>query len=60
MEPELKIICTSHQANIAVCCQTSLVALIASKYCTGGFFNILNTTLPSDLLADHSENTSVF
>ena len=58
MEPELKITCTCHQAKIERCCQTSMVAPIAQKNCTGRLFNILNPNLPSDLLADHSGNTS--
>ena len=58
MEPELKITCTCHQAKIERCCQTSMVAPIAQKNCTGGLFNILNPNLPSDLLAAHSGNTS--
>ena len=31
---ELKITCTCHQAKIAICGQTPLVALIAPKICT--------------------------
>ena len=58
MELELKITCTCHQAKIAICCQTPLVAPIASKICTEGFLNMLNPNLPSDLLSDHSSNTS--
>ena len=42
MELELKITCTCHRAKIAICCQTPLVAPIAPKICTGGFFNMLN------------------
>ena len=37
MELEMKITCTCHQAKIAICCQTPLVAPIALKICTGGF-----------------------
>ena len=55
---ELKITCACHQAKIAICCQTPLVAPIAPKICTGRFFNIMNPNLPSDLLSDHSRNTS--
>ena len=58
MELELKITCTCHQAKIAMCCQTPLVAPIAPKICAGGFFNVLNPNLPSDLLCDYSSNTS--
>ena len=58
IELELKITCTCHQAKIAICCQKPLVAPIASKLCTGGFLNMLNPNLPSDLLSDHSSNTS--
>ena len=58
MELELKITCTCHQAKNKICCQTPLVAPIAPKICTGGFFNMLNPNLPSDLLSDHSSNTS--
>ena len=39
---ELKITYTCHQAKIAVCCQTPLVALFARKICTKGFFSVLN------------------
>ena len=58
MELELKITCTCHQAKNKICCQTPLVAPIAPKICTGGFFNMLNPNLPSDLLSDYSSNTS--
>ena len=58
MELELKITCTCHRAKIAICCQTPLVAPIAPKICTGGFFNMLNPNLPSVLNFDHSRNTS--
>ena len=54
MELELKFTCTCHQAKIAICCQTPLVAPIASKICTGAFLNMLNSNLPSYLLSDHS------
>ena len=57
MELEMKITCTCHQAKITICCQTPLVTPIAPKICTGGFFNMLNPNLPSDLLSDHSSNT---
>ena len=58
MELELKITCACHQAKIAICCQTPLVAPIASKICTGGFINMLNPKLPSDLLSDIFSNIS--
>ena len=58
MELELKITCTCHQAKIPICCQTPLVAPIALKICTRGFFSALNPKLQSDLLSDHSSNTS--
>ena len=58
MELELKITCLCHQAKIAKCCQTPLVAPIAPKICSGEFFNMLNPSLPSDLLSDHYWNTS--
>ena len=58
MELELKITCTCHQAKIAICCQMPLVAPIASEIAQGGFLNMLNPNLPSDLLSDHSINTS--
>ena len=58
MEPEMEITCTCHQAKIAICCQTPLVAPIALKICTRGFFSMLNQKLPSDLLSDHSSNIS--
>ena len=54
----LKITCMCHQAKIATCGQTPLVAPIAPKNCTGGFFDMLNPNLPSDLLSDHSSNTN--
>ena len=57
MELELKITCACHQAKISICCQTPLVAPIAPKFCTAGFFNMPNPNLPSDLLSDHSSNT---
>ena len=37
MELKLKITCTSHQAKIAICCQTPLVAPIAPKINFWGF-----------------------
>ena len=55
---EWKITCTCHQEKLEICCQTPLVAPIAPKVCTGGFFNKLNLNLPSDLLSDNSSNTS--
>ena len=58
MELELKITCTCHQAKMAICYQTPLVAPIAPKICTWGFFNMLSPNLPSDLLPDHFSNTS--
>ena len=58
MEIELKITCTRHQAKVAICCQMSLFAPIAQKICTLGFINMLNPNLPSDLLSEHSGNTS--
>ena len=58
MELELKIPCACHQAKITICCQMPLVAPIAPKNCTGGFFSMLNPNFPSDLLSDHSSNTS--
>ena len=57
MELELKITCTCHLAKITICCQTPLVAPIAPKICKG-VFNTLNPNFPSDLLSDHSSNTS--
>ena len=39
---ELKITCACHQAKIAVCCQTPLVALFARKIYSEGFFSVLN------------------
>ena len=50
MELVLKITC-----NMQL---TPLVATIAPKICTGGFFNMLDPNLPLDLLSDHSRNTS--
>ena len=41
MELELKITCTCHQANIAICCQTPLVAPIAPEICFEGFSTCL-------------------
>ena len=58
MELELKISCACHQAKIATCCQTPLVAPIAPKTCTGVFLSTPNPNLPSDLLSDHLGNTS--
>ena len=58
MELELKITCTCHQANTAICCQIPLVAQIASKICAEGFFSMLNPNLQSYLFFDHSSNTS--
>ena len=58
MELELKITCTSHGAKIEICYQTPLAAPIAPKFTQGGFFDMLNPNLPSDLLSDHSSNTS--
>ena len=58
MELELKITCACHQAKISICCQTPLVAPIAPKSCTAGFFNMPNPNLPSDLLSDHYGNTT--
>ena len=54
----LKFTCTCHQAKITLCFQTPLVAPIDQKICTGGFLNTLNPNLLSDLLPDHSNNTS--
>ena len=40
MELELKITCTCHQANTAICCQIPLVAQInCSKNLYGGVFH---------------------
>ena len=50
MELELKITCMCHQAKIEICCQTPLGAPIIPKIYTGGFFDMLNPNLPSDLL----------
>ena len=50
MELALKITCNMQS--------TPLFAPIASKICTGGFFNMLDPNLPLDLLSDHSRNTS--
>ena len=58
MELELKITCTFHQAKIAICCQTPLVAPIAPKICTGVLFNMLNPNLPSDFDSNYTINTS--
>ena len=58
MELEMESTCTCHQAKIAICCQTPLVAPIALKICTWGFFSMLNPNLPSDLLSEYSSNTS--
>ena len=58
MVPGLKILCTSHQAKIAICCQMPLVAQIAPKICTGWFSIMLNPKLQSHLLSDHSRHTS--
>ena len=57
MELELQIICTCHQAKIAICCQKPLVAPIGLKICTRWFFSMLNPNLQSDLLSDHPSNT---
>ena len=59
MELELKITCTCHHAKIEICCQTPLAAPIAPKIYTGEFFDMLNPNLLSDLLSDHSSNTSL-
>ena len=58
MELELKITCTCHLAKTTICRKTPLIAPIAPKICTEGFFNMLNPDLPSNLLSDHSINTS--
>ena len=47
-----------HQATMAVCCQTPLVAPITPKICTGVLFNIVNPNFQSDLLSGNSRNTS--
>ena len=58
MELELKITCTCHQAKITICCQTPLVAPIALKICRVEVSTWLNPDVQSDLLSDHSRNTS--
>ena len=48
-----------HQAKITICCKTPLVAPIAPKICTWGFFNMLNPIWHTDLLSDQFSNTSI-
>ena len=51
--------CTCHQAKTTISSQTPVVAPISPKTCTGRFSSMLNPNLPSDLLSDHSRNTSL-
>ena len=52
--------CCLSKSQARICCQTPQVASIAPKNCTGGFFNMLNPNLTSDLLPDHSSNKRIY
>ena len=56
MKLKLKITC--RQAKIVICSQMPLVAPVAPKISTRGFYNLLNPNLPADLFSEHSRNKS--